>query len=126
MTGVAHFDREGFGAKVAQRVAATGKSYRQIHDAYPWISINTISRAVKAKPLSQPNFMALCDLLGIDPKSFFSVRGSSDEPQARTLAGDTKEKQIQTVPVAVSRETRGMDDILKSMRGTDEKQVVRS
>lgn len=100
MNRVAHFDREGFGAKVAQRVAATGKSYRQLHDAYPWVSINTISRAVSAKPLSQPNFMALCALFGIDPKPFFSVK-------------------IQTVPVSVSRETRGVRDILQSMRGQE-------
>lgn len=90
----AHFDSAAFAADV--QAALGGVSYRKYHCLVPWITVNTLSRAVNRRPLSVANFLALCSAMRLTPSDYFSV-------------------EIQSVPSPVSRETRGAEIDISSI-----------
>ncbi|WP_223478730.1 hypothetical protein [Oricola indica] len=92
-----HFDYGLFSADV--KAGLRGLSYRQCVGVFPFLTINSLSRAINQQPLSPPNMMALCHAFDLDPRSYFTVKK-------------------QDVPALVSRETRTLSGILGRLRET--------
>lgn len=93
------FDRFRFARDIAAAIGA--RSLRQCVDAYPFLTINALSRATSQKRLSAENLLALCNAFELDPWVYFSVEN-------------------QAVPHVVSRETRGgIGGILDGLKRPD-------